>query len=224
MRQVQDNLLFRWFVSLGIDDPVWVLTVFTMNQDRLLTTDMSRKFLAAIMAHQEVEPLPSDEFLSVDGTLVKAWASTKNFQPKDHGTPPDDGGGGPDNPPAFFPHEASDQPKQETTKMPCPAQRNRIAEVDFWAEMSLKATQASTTDPRFAADQEVARHGCDAVPRGEHGDGKPERTNRAGRFDHSRRPCRTACRDKYYPPSLTPIDPTAHARRRQGLRQRRFCR
>lgn len=105
MEQMQYNLLFRWFVGLGIDDPVLVPTVFTKNRDRLLTTDMSRKFLAAILAHREVEPLLSDEHFSVDGTLVKAWASMKSFQPKDDGAPPDDGGG-PDNSPAISPDEA----------------------------------------------------------------------------------------------------------------------
>ena len=61
MEQIQYNLLFRWFAGLGIDDPVWVPTVFTKNRDCLLTTDMSRKFRAAILAHREVAPLLSDE-------------------------------------------------------------------------------------------------------------------------------------------------------------------
>jgi transposase len=61
MEQMQYNLLFRWFVGLGIDDPVWVPTVFTRNRDRLLTTEMSRKVMAAILAHREVAPLLSDE-------------------------------------------------------------------------------------------------------------------------------------------------------------------
>ncbi len=63
MEQMQYNLLFRWFVGLGVDDAVWVATVFTKNRDRLLTTDMSRKFLAAVLAHREVAPLLSDELL-----------------------------------------------------------------------------------------------------------------------------------------------------------------
>jgi transposase len=74
MEQMQYNLLFRWFVGLGIDDPVWVPTVFTKNRDRLLNTEMSRKVMAAILAHREVAPLLSDEHFSVDGTLVKAFA------------------------------------------------------------------------------------------------------------------------------------------------------
>jgi transposase len=82
MEQMQYNLLFRWFVGLGIDDAVWVPTVFTKNRDRLLTTDIARQFLAAILADKAVSPLLSDEHFSVDGTLIQAWASMKSFQPK----------------------------------------------------------------------------------------------------------------------------------------------
>ena len=83
MEQMQYNLLFRWFVGLGIDAPVWVPTVFSKNCDRLLTTDIARQFLAAILADKAVAPLLSDEHFSVDGTLIKAWASMKSFQPKE---------------------------------------------------------------------------------------------------------------------------------------------
>ncbi len=79
MEQMQYNLLFRWFAGLGIDDPVWHATVFTKNRDRLLNTDIARQFLAAILAHEDVAPLLSDEHFSVDGTLVEAWASMKSF-------------------------------------------------------------------------------------------------------------------------------------------------
>ncbi len=82
MEQMQYNLLFRWFVGLGVDDPVWVPTVFTKNRDRLLTTDIARKFLAAILSDKAVAPLLSDEHFSVDGTLIEAWASMKSFKPK----------------------------------------------------------------------------------------------------------------------------------------------
>lgn len=98
MEQMDYNLLFRWFVDLGVEDDVWVPTVFSKNHDRLLTTGMSRKIMAAILAHHEVAPLLSDEHFSVDGTLVKAQAWMKSFQPKekamsdgddDPGDPPD---------------------------------------------------------------------------------------------------------------------------------------
>ena len=82
MEQMQYNLLFRWFVGLGIDDAVWVPTVFSKNRDRLLNTDIARKVLATILAHKDVAPLLSDEHFSVDGTLIEAWASLKSFQPK----------------------------------------------------------------------------------------------------------------------------------------------
>lgn len=61
MEQMHYNLLFRWFVGLGVDDPVWVATVFSKYQDRLLTTEMSRSVMAAILAHHEVAPLLSDD-------------------------------------------------------------------------------------------------------------------------------------------------------------------
>ena len=146
MEQMQYNLLFRWFVGLGIDDPVWVPTVFTKNRDRLLTTEMSRKLMAAILAHREVAPLLSDDHFSVDGTLVKAWASMKSFQPKATDTPPDDDPGdppGPDNPAADQP----EPPASETNPMPRPNRQNRNAEVDFRGEKRSNATHASTTDP-----------------------------------------------------------------------------
>jgi len=147
MEQMQYNLMFRWFVGLGIDDPVWVATVFTKNRDRLLTTDMSRKVMAAILAHREVAPLLSDEHFSVDGTLIKAWASMKSFQPKAEGTPPDDEG--PDDPPAHdtAADNQSTRSHPETEPMPRHNRRNRNAEIDFKGEKRSNATHASTTDP-----------------------------------------------------------------------------
>jgi transposase len=146
MEQMQYNLLFRWFVGLGIDDPVWVPTVFTKNRDRLLTTDMSRKVMAAILAHREVAPLLSDDHFSVDGTLIKAWASMKSFQPKAETAPPDDEG--PGDPPAgdTAPNDHA-TPEPETDPMPRPSHRTRNAEVDFRGEKRSNATHASTTDP-----------------------------------------------------------------------------
>ncbi len=147
MEQMQYNLLFRWFVGLGIDDQVWVPTVFTKNRDRLLTTEMSRKVMAAILAHREVAPLLSDEHFSVDGTLVKAWASMKSFQPKPEIPSPDDEG--PGDPPSPD-TTAADQPEQtqtETDPMPRPTRQHRNAEVDFRGERRSNATHASSTDP-----------------------------------------------------------------------------
>jgi transposase len=120
MEQMQYNLLFRWFVGLGIDDPVWVPTVFTKNRDRLLTTEMSRKVMAAILAHREVAPLLSDDHFSVDGTLVKAWASMKSFQPKASDTPPDDDPGGPPEPDAACRRSHRTTPHPRPTRCPAP--------------------------------------------------------------------------------------------------------
>ena len=94
MEQLHYNLLYRWFVGLGVDDPVWVPTVFTKNRDRLLEADVARKFLAELLGHKEVRVLLSDEHFSVDGTLIEAWASQKSFQKKDSGRSGDDGDGG----------------------------------------------------------------------------------------------------------------------------------
>ncbi|MBP6216160.1 MAG: IS5 family transposase [Luteimonas sp.] len=148
MEQMHYNLLFRWFVGLGIDDPVWVPTVFSKNRDRLLTTGIARKFLAAILAHREVAPLLSDEHFSVDGTLVKAWASMKSFQPKAAEGPPYEDSG-PGDPPSTGTADVPDQPPPdtETTPMTRPAHRNRNAEIDFRGEKRANATHASTTDP-----------------------------------------------------------------------------
>jgi len=145
MEQMDYNLMFRWFVGLGIDDPVWVPTVFTKNRDRLLTTDMSRKVMAAILAHREVAPLVSDDHFSVDGTLVKAWASMKSFQPKADATPPDEEG--PGDPPASdtAPEPAISETPVETDPMPRNANRHRNAEVDFKGEKRSNATHASAT-------------------------------------------------------------------------------
>jgi transposase len=83
MEQLDYNLLFRWFVGLGIDDPVWHPTAFTTNRDRLLEGEVAAKFLAAVLDHARVRQLLSREHFSVDGTLIEAWASMKSFHPRD---------------------------------------------------------------------------------------------------------------------------------------------
>lgn len=88
MEQMDYNLLFRWFVGLSMDAPVWDATVFTKNRDRLLESDVSAKFLAAVVAQARSRDLLSDEHFSVDGTLIEAWASIKSFRPKDGGGEP----------------------------------------------------------------------------------------------------------------------------------------
>jgi transposase len=92
VERIEFDLLFRWFVGLGVDDPVWDATTFTKNRDRLLAGDVAVKFLAAVLAHPKVKVLLSTEHFSVDGTLLEAWASTKSFRPKDGSGPPPDAG------------------------------------------------------------------------------------------------------------------------------------
>ena len=95
MEQLDYNLLFRWFVGLGVDDAIWDVTVFTKNRDRLLDGEIAAKFLRAVLAQPKVKALLSDEHFSVDGTLIQAWASMKSFRPKDgSGEPPDPGRNG----------------------------------------------------------------------------------------------------------------------------------
>jgi transposase len=88
MQQITYNMLFRWFIGLAMDAPVWDVTVFTKNRDRLLEGDIARGFLVAILADPQVKPLLSAEHFSVDGTLIEAWASMKSFRPKDGGGEP----------------------------------------------------------------------------------------------------------------------------------------
>jgi transposase len=93
MERLNFDLLFRWFVGLGMDDEVWDHSVFSKNRDRLLEAEISAKFLAAILTQPEVKRLLSDDHFSVDGTLVLAWASLKSFKAKsdDEQRPPADG-------------------------------------------------------------------------------------------------------------------------------------
>ena len=83
MERLEYDLLFRWFVDIGIDDPAWDHSVFSKNRDRLLDGDIAAKFLGAILSHPKVKRLLSTDHFSVDGTLIEAWASMKSFKPKD---------------------------------------------------------------------------------------------------------------------------------------------
>jgi transposase len=115
--QLNYNLLFRWFLDMGMVEPSFVPTVFTHNRDRLLAHDVAREFLLAIVAKARGEKLMSNDHFTVDGTLIESWASLKSFKRKDDDddtTPPDD----PGNP-----------------------------SVDFHGEKRSNATHESTTDP-----------------------------------------------------------------------------
>lgn len=130
MEHLDYNLLFRWFVGLDLDAPVWDVTVFTKNRDRLLDGEVATGFFEQVLAQATAQRLLSDEHFTVDGTLIEAWAGQKSFKPKTEavpGPPPDD----PGNP-----------------------------SVDFRGERRTNATHASTTDPearlyKKAAGQEA---------------------------------------------------------------------
>ncbi len=83
MEQLDYNLLYRWFVGLSPDDPVWDPTTFSKNRERLQAGEIFEKFMSRLLNHPQVKPLLSDEHFSVDGTLIEAWASHKSFRPKD---------------------------------------------------------------------------------------------------------------------------------------------
>jgi transposase len=117
MERLEFDLLFRWFVGIGVDDAAWDHSVFSKNRDRLLEGDIAAKFMRAILEQPRVKRLLSTDHFSVDGTLIEAWASMKSFKPKSGlDEPPSEGGG-----------------------------RNR--EADFHGEKRSNDTHASTTDP-----------------------------------------------------------------------------
>ncbi len=113
MEQLNYNLLFRWFVGLSVDDPVWVPTVFSKNRDRLLAGDIAAAFMDAVLNLPPVKTLLSDEHFSVDGTLIQAWASMKSFRRKDgKDEPPAPGRNGERN---FHREKRSNQTHASTT-------------------------------------------------------------------------------------------------------------
>ncbi|MFC3320569.1 IS5 family transposase [Mesorhizobium cantuariense] len=117
MERLEYDLLFRWFVGIGVDDAAWDYSVFSKNRDRLLEGDIAAKFLNAVLARPKVKKLLSTDHFSVDGTLIEAWASIKSFKPKDGPDEPPSGGGG------------------------------RNEEADFHGQKRSNETHASTTDP-----------------------------------------------------------------------------
>ena len=113
MDRLEFDLLFRWFVGLGIDDPVWDHSTFSKNRDRLLDGEIAAKFLVAVLAQPRVKRLLSSEHFSVDGTLIEAWASMKSFKPKDSGDGPE--GGGRNAPADFKGQKRSNETHRSTT-------------------------------------------------------------------------------------------------------------
>jgi transposase len=92
MERFEFDLLFRWFVGIGVDDGVWDHSTFSKNRERLLEGDIAAKLLSAVLSQPRVKRLLSTDHFSVDGTLVEAWASMKSFRPKDGSGEPPAGG------------------------------------------------------------------------------------------------------------------------------------
>ena len=113
MEEIDYSVLFRWFVGMNLDEPVWDATTFTKNRERLLDGNVAREFLSEIVKQAREKGWASDVHFTVDGTLIEAWASLKSFQPKDHSktTPPDD----PGNPTVNFHGEKRSNQTHEST-------------------------------------------------------------------------------------------------------------
>lgn len=115
MEEIDYSMLFRWFVGMNLDEPVWDVTVFTKNRNRLLEGDVAREFLGEVVAQAQASGLTSDEHFTVDGTLVEAWASLKSFHRKtETKAPPDD----PGNPTVNFHGESRSNETHESTTDP----------------------------------------------------------------------------------------------------------
>jgi transposase len=118
MEQLDYNLLFRWFVGLGMDDPVWDPTVFTKNRDRLLAGDVAGAFFEQVLAQARQRRLLSAEHFTVDGTLIEAWASQKSFRPKSEDTRSSDDDDDRGNPTVSFRGEARSNETHVSTTDP----------------------------------------------------------------------------------------------------------
>jgi hypothetical protein len=129
LEQLNYNLLFRWFVGLSPDDPIWHPTTFTKNRERLLNDQVMGTFLEKLMAAPEVKPLLRDEHFSVDGTFLQAWASHASLERIDgQGDPP---------PPPSGPGEGFGAPKSGQKR----------AKGDFRGIKLSNKTHRSSTDP-----------------------------------------------------------------------------
>lgn len=145
VEQIRYNLLFRWFIGLGMDEAVWDATTFSKNRDRLLAHEVSRHFFQAVVGQAQTAGLMSDEHFTVDGTFLEAWASQKSFKPKD-------GSGGSD----------SNQ------------SGGRNQSVDFKGKTRRNDTHASVTDPdarlmRKGGDGAKLVHSGNLVTENRHG-------------------------------------------------------
>jgi len=116
MEEIDYSVLYRWFVGLSMDDPIWSPTTFSKNRDRLLAGDVAGAFFDAVLGQAADAGLLSDEHFTVDGTLLEAWASLKSFRRRDADPPPppDD----PGNPTVNFHGESRKNDTHQSTTDP----------------------------------------------------------------------------------------------------------
>lgn len=148
MEQLNYNMLFRWFVGLNMDDPVWDATVFSKNRERLLDGDIAQAFFEKVLARARKHDLLSDEHFTVDGTLVEAAASLKSFKKKDDKdqTPPDD----PGNPTVNFHGEKrTNETHQSTTdpeSMMCKKGKGKEAKLGYAGHVLMENRNGLVVD------------------------------------------------------------------------------
>jgi transposase len=172
MEQLDYNMLFRWFVGLGMDDAVWDATVFTKNRDRMLDGEIAVRFFEQVLAQARTAGLTSDEHFTVDGTLVEAWASLKSFKKKDDTAqqPPDD----PGNPTVNFHGEQRRNDTHESTTDPearlYRKGNGQEAKLCFMAHVVMEnrhglAVGGAVSQATGTAEREVALELLDEMPR-----------------------------------------------------------
>jgi len=155
MEQIDFNLLFRWFVGLGMEESAWDATVFSKNRDRLLAGEVSQRLLMAVVEQARAQSLLSEEHFTVDGTLLEAWANRRSFEPKD--PPPTQGTGARGRKCLRDTHESRTDPqarlyKKSTAGEAKPSYLGHvIMENRNGLVVAACATQSSTTAEREAA-------------------------------------------------------------------------
>ena len=155
MEQLDYNLLYRWFVGLNPDDPVWDVTVFTKNRERLMAGEVSQRLLEAVLRQAGEHDLLSEEHFTVDGTLIQAWASRKSFVPKQK--PPEKGSGSRGKKLLRDTHESKSDPEARLFKKSAAGQAqpsflgHLITENRNGLVMAALATPCATSAEREAA-------------------------------------------------------------------------
>lgn len=155
IEQLNYNLLFRWFVGLEMDDPVWDATVFSKNRERLIAAEASRQLLLAVVAQAGERQLLSEEHFTVDGTMIQAWASRRSFHEKPD--PPERGTGVRGRKLLRDTHESSTDPearlyRKSSNGVSVPSYLGHvITENRNGLVVAATATQSGTAEERRAA-------------------------------------------------------------------------